>query len=311
MIIFASIFIQTFLFITEKNKFKFMKKVVTLVFCALMMLSAAAQEVFENSYLTIRIPKGWTLENMELGNGMMEVVTFYKEGMPTNNLGLLVGTEQSMSPDMLIATAQMMESPIFTGAIFEDVCNAKFMGYPARMANFANIINGVSYKGAMYAFKKDNCTLCAVGAYREGFPSDLPQIWRSIRWKERKRTQKYSSLAEEVRAFVDAMNASLSVAEQTALGISVVAYEFTESPYCYGIHFRMNEIDTDNWSAEDLEDFRTTVRNQLPSAIAVAAQSNDLIRRCTDAGYNFKYVYFDKNNKEILNVTLTPDEYRQ
>ena len=73
----------------------------------------------------------------------------------------------------------------------------------------------------------------------------------------------------------------------------------------------MNEIDTDNWSAEDLEDFRTTVRNQLPSAITVAAQSNDLIRRCTDAGYNFKYVYFDKNNKEILNVTLTPDEYRQ
>lgn len=311
MIIFASIFIQTFLFITEKNKFKFMKKVVTLVFCALMMLSAAAQEVFENSYLTIRVPKGWVLENMEVGNGMIEIVSFYKEGMPSNNLGMLVGSEQGTSPDMLIATAQMIENPLFTGAIFEDVCNSKFMGYPARMANFANIIDGVSYKGAMYAFKKDNCTLCAVGAYREGFPSDLPQIWRSIRWKERKRTQKYSSLAEEVRAHVDAMNATLSVGEQTLIGVTIVAYEFTENPYCYGIHCRINEIDTDNMSAEDLENFRTTVRNQLLSSITVAAQGSDLIRRCTDAGYNFKYVYLDKNNKEILNVTLTPDEYRQ
>lgn len=288
-----------------------MKKVVTLVFCALMMLSAAAQEVFENSYLTIRIPKGWTLENMEVGNGMMEVVVFYKEGVPTNNWGMLVGTEQNKTPDLLIATAQLMEMPIFKGAIFEDVCNSKFMGYPARMANFANIIDGVSYKGAMYAFKKDNCTLCAVGAYREGFPSDLPQIWRSIRWKERKRTQKYSSLAEEVRAYVDAMNATLSVGEQTLGGLTIVSYEFTENPYCYGCHIRMNEIDTDNMSVEDLEDFRTILRNQILSAITVTAQSSDLIRHCTDAGYNFKYVYLDKNNKEILNVTLTPDEYRQ
>lgn len=288
-----------------------MKKVVTLVFCALMMLSAAAQEVFENSYLTMRVPKGWNIQNMELGNGMMEMVSFAKEGITVNNFGVLVGTAQEIEPNMMIATFRLMDNPIFTGADFGETCNSNFMGYPAKMMNYANTINGVYYKGALYVFKKDNCTLCAIGAYREGFPSDLPQIWRSIQWKKYKRTQKYSSLAEEVRAFVDAMNASLTLGEQTMLGVSVVAYEFTENPYCYGCHLRINEVDMDDLSTAELEACRTMLRGALPGAIEVAAQTSDLVRRCIDAGYNFKYVYFDKNNKELLNVTLTPDEYRR
>lgn len=288
-----------------------MKKVVTLVFCALMMLSAAAQEVFENSYLTMRVPKGWNIQNMEVGNGLMEMVWFAKEGIVVNNIGVLVGTAQEIEPDMMIATFRLMDNPLFTGADFGETSNSNFMGYPAKMMNYANTINGVYYKGALYVFKKDNCTLCAIGAYREGFPSDLPQIWRSIQWKKYKRSQKYSSLAEEVRANVDAMNATLSLAEQTMLGVSVVAYEFTENPYCYGCLLRMNEIDMDDLSTEELDVFRTGIREALPTVLETAAQGSELMRRCMDAGYNFKYVYFDKNNKELLNVTLTPDDYRR
>ena len=67
-------------------------------FVVLFFIHVANAQKYENSYLTMNIPKGWKVENIENSGVQAEVLLFLNDDVDLYNMGMIIGSEQYMEP---------------------------------------------------------------------------------------------------------------------------------------------------------------------------------------------------------------------
>lgn len=161
-----------------------MKKYLILLLMGILPYLSLAQNKVENSYLSITVPPGWHVQKQDMPGTKMELLNFFNDGPILYNMGIIVGIEQIQNPKAALEMQMSIQNnPLFHNATFGEIHPAAFMGKSTMSVDFSNTIDGIHYNGAAYAFNENECTLLVIGCYKVGNKSNLPQIWRSITWK--------------------------------------------------------------------------------------------------------------------------------
>lgn len=286
-----------------------MKKIITFLLISFFIHVANAQR-YENSYLTMNIPDGWKVENIENSGVQVEVLVFMNDDVDIYNLGMVIGMEQYIEPQYALQNQISIKSNlIFEKAEFEEIIPSVFMGRKAYMANFSTTLYGKKFKGAAYAFNINKCTILAIGCYEVGAKSRLPQIWKSINWKNYVPVKNYTTLREEIQVYTQSMNELLRKAPVRTDGEEFVSIELEEDYDCLVYTYRLTEVSKSDFTDEQIATMHDMVRLLLISRLKQEASQLDLMRRCMADNYVFKYVFMDKNMNFMYSVKVVPDDY--
>lgn len=283
-------------------------------FCLLVcfisnMLNA---QKYENSYLTINIPEGWNVENMDVPGVDMETVVFTNNGIDIYNLGMILGMGQYMEPQYALQSQMQLKSNIiFQNAQFEKIRPSVFMGEKAYTVDFSTVFNGKDFRGAAYAFNKNECTIMAVGCYEVGVKSKLPQVWKSIIWKNYAHTKKYSTLREEIQAYTQSMNELLKKHPVGSDGEEIVSIDLEEGSDCLVYTYRLTEVSKSDFTDEQISAMHDMVRVAAIPLVKQQASQTELLQRCMSNNYVFKYIFRDKDMNFMYSVKVVPDDYNQ
>ena len=151
-----------------------------------------------------------------------------------------------------------------------------------------------------------------IGCYKVGVKSNLPQIWKSIQWKKVNRTASYKTLREEVQDYCVAMNELLSKNTLSATGEEqVISFELEEGQDCLIYTYKLLTLDKNDYTEEQINLMRNFVREAVIPEVKKMGGQTELIKRCMQNDYIFKYVYLDKNDEFFYSVKITPDDYNE
>lgn len=288
-----------------------MKKIYYLIIVLFFCLSINAQK-YENSYLSMNIPNGWEVQNMDVPGANMEILYFYNSGLSLYNIGMVIGIEQMQEPTYILQTQmELRANLIFKNARFGTIHKSSFMGKPAQSVDFDTTIDDISFKGAAYAFNEGDCSIISIGCYKVGVKSNLPQIWRSIQWKQHKRDfSKYKNLREEIQAFADAMNKMWKQTPIINNGEQAISLALEDGEDCIVYTYRLVNFSKSQFNDEQLAYMQEKVRENIIPILKAQASQTELVKRCMDEEYVFKYIYQDKDGEFLCSVKVTPDDYK-
>lgn len=288
-----------------------MKKIVPFLLFFFFIHVANAQK-YENSYLTMNIPKGWKVENIENSGVQAEVLLFLNDDVDLYNMGMIIGSEQYMEPQYALQNQISIKSNIiFENAEFEKIRPSVFMGKKAYTVDFSTILDCEKFKGAAYAFNMNKCTILAIGCYKIGVKSNLPQIWRSINWKNHVPVKNYATLREELQVYTQSMNEILKKNPVGTEGEELVSVELEEGYDCLVYTYRLTEVSKSDFTDEQISTMHDMVRLLLVPQLKQQASQLELIQRCMSENYVFKYVFLDKDMNFMYSVKVVPDDYNE
>ena len=289
-----------------------LKKKILLFFSVLIVLNSYAQKKYENSYLSMNIPNGWEVQNMDVPGANMELLYFYNSGATVYNMGMVIGVEQLQEPDYMLQTQmELRANLIFKNATFGEIHKSSFMGKPAQSVDFSTTIDNAKFKGAAYAFNEGECSILSIGCYKVGTKSNLPQIWRSIQWKQHKRdTNKYRTLREEIQAFADAVTDMWKQTPIISNGEQAISLALEDGEDCLVYTYRLVDFSKSQFTDEQLTYMQENIRTNIIPILKTQASQAELIKRCMNEEYVFKYIYQDKDGEFLCSVKVTPDDYK-
>lgn len=288
-----------------------MKKLLTLLFAVTLFLTANAQKTVENSYLSINVPSGWECKNYDTSIPGMEMLMFYNSGGIVYNMGMVLGFEMQQDPAFVLQSRmEQKNNLIFRNAKFGSIHEASFMGKSTQSVDFDTTIDGARYKGAAYAFNEGDCSILCIGCYKVGAKSGLPQIWRSVRWKQ-KTVKKYNSLREEIQTYTEGLNKMLQDSpRKISDGEQFVSLALEKGEDCIVYTYRLVDFSRSQFDDEQIAYMRQMVHDNMIPELKKQASQTDFLRKCTDANYVFKYVFEDKDGNLLYTIRITPDEYK-
>lgn len=288
------------------------KQLFTMLAMLLMAVSAVAQirDKYENKYFSIEIPQGWTVQPLQVGGINADALVFTNEG---SCIALVMGMEGEVDPMLLIESqCQNAGNMFLAGATTEPPVKSKFLGKPATAVNFSNQIFNQPYRGTVYAFNDGGCSYLALGTYQVGKPSTLPQVWRSLKWKNYVRKEDNRPLDVYMQEYCESMTELINQYGGSRVGNTVItALSYDADARCFSRTIRDESVDISDYDEETLQTLRTEVNRIAGDAILTDARTSEMVQRCVDAGVTFKMVYYDKNDKYFHTVTVTPDQYRK
>lgn len=283
-----------------------------LIFLSFVTVFCHAQKKYENSYLSMNIPNGWEVQNMDVPGANMELLYFYNSGATVYNMGMVIGVEQLQKPDYILQTQmELRANLIFKNATFGEIHKSSFMGKPAQSVDFSTTIDNVKFKGAAYAFNEGECSILSIGCYKVGTKSNLPQIWRSIQWKQHKRdANKYKNLREEIQAFADAITNMWKQTPIISKGEQAISLTLEDGEDCLVYTYRLVDFSKSQFTDEQLTYMQENIRTNIIPILKAQASQAELIKRCMNEEYVFKYIYQDKDGEFLCSVKVTPDDYK-
>lgn len=289
-----------------------MKKALSLLIVLMSFMQAMAQQHVENKYLSMELPDGWITQKQDLN--MFDMLVFMNDGTNVYNMGMIIGLEMPTDPKSAIENQILLKESniILKDATFGDIRKTTFMQKPAYTSDIATTFMGNSFKGAMYCFEEGGCTFVTMGFYKDGCKSDLPKVWRTIKWKKiKKDTEKYMNLREEVKDLCETLNKLNAQGNGlSAEGVKLLSMNIAEDEDCIIYKFQ-----TENINAEDLDQETREVMIEVMKATLVESLKQEIakqpvLQRCVDENYSFRYDYYDSNMEKFISITLTSDELK-
>lgn len=291
-----------------------MKQSLILFVLSLMItMTVSAQKVVENSYVKLNVPEGWQAENMNVSEANVEMVYFFNNGSDIKNAGYIIGIENAQDPKMALENQLATNNVILNGATHGPIHKSTFMGKSAQTVDIdnPNLFNA-HFKGAIYAFDEGGCTVIIIGIYKVGVKSNLPQIWRSITWKNHKKTtKKYASLREELVDYCKGMNKLCEDGTTVVNGVRFDSWNVEEGEDCLTITSTLVEVEKDAFTEDELEQLSEQIRPITVEEVKEMRNKDALLKRCLEENYVFKMIFKDKNGEFLCSIKVTPDDYNQ
>ena len=292
-----------------------MRKVFLFIVLVAISMASYSQKRYENNYVSVVVPNGWVVQNKG-DNGLgTELMSFYNDEYDANiyNFGMIIGFNQFQKPEFLLETQMNLKSsnPLFEKATFGKMYNSSFMGKSVKATDFKTQIFDETFKGTAYAFNEGGCTVLAVGSYKVGTKSDLPQIWRTVKWKNiRKDTHVYDSFREEIEAYCAATNKTLKQTPIVSNGERYVSVYLEPDANIITNTYKLVDMEKSSFDENKIEQIKQNLRPILLNILKATAKNAEIAAREMKEGYIFKYTYIDKNDEFLFSVKLTPDDYQ-
>lgn len=289
-----------------------MKKALSLIIVLMSFMQAMAQQLVENKYLSMELPDGWTKENMN--SSMYDMLVFMNGGTNVYNIGMVIGLEMPTDPKSAIENQILLKESnvILKDATFGPIRKTVFMQKPAYTSDIATTFMNNSFKGAMYCFEEGGCTFITMGLYKEGCKSDLPKVWRTIKWKKiKKDTGKYKNLREELKDLCETIN-SLNVRGNglSADGVKILSMNVAEDEDCIIYKYQLESLNAEDLDQETRDAMYEVMKAALVENLKQEIAKQPVLQRCLDEDYSFRYDYYDSNMEKFISITLTADELR-
>lgn len=289
-----------------------MKKIVLLFVVLSFITNAFCQKQCENSYCTLQIPKGWQVQN-DPSNGS-ELMYFYNSENEAEvyNMGLILGFERLQDPTTALQNQMTLKAtPLLKEASFGNVYNSVFMGKVSKAVDFETKIFGGVFKGTIYAFNEGGCSILTFGCYRLGTKSELPKIWRTVKWKNHIRVQnKFANFRNELGAFCKEINKNLEGSPVVSNGTQFLSIQLEEEINVLIYTYKLLEQQESSYTDEQKGLFIQNLHKVLLEQIKKSALTTEIIAKCMKEKYIFQYTYLDKNSEFFINVQITPDDYQ-
>lgn len=289
-----------------------MKKAIVslcLLLTSIGIMAQSSLKKIENSYLSMNIPDGWETSMPEMPGMGMEILVFINTG-PLHNMGMVIGVEQSIDPKAALQNQMEVKNNIlFQNAEFGQIYSTTFMGKKAESVDFSTTFMDTPLKGAAYAFKSGDCSIIAIGCYKPGVKSNLPQVWRSIQWKEHKKKQ-YASLQEELTSFVTSYNEFLKKSPVEYDDGQLTAMACDNNSKCISYKLRLTKLSRFDFNEQQVEQMKTAMQALAVGFVKQAVSSSELLQRCANDNYSFRYDIYDKGDNFMYDVHVTADEIK-
>lgn len=291
-----------------------MKKMFLFIVFMAIALFGYAQKKYENDYVSVIVPNGWVVQNESNIGAGSELLYFYNNEFDDKvyNLGMIIGLNQLQEPTLMLENQMKLKvGPLFENATFGNIYNSTFMGKSAKASDFKTYAFGGNFKGTAYAFNEGGCSIVAVGGYKVGTKSDLPQIWRTVKWKKiQKKDNIYASFREEIEAYCASTNNYLKQYPIISNGERFVSIYLEPDANIITNTFKFVEIEKSSLDDEKIEYIKQNLRPMILGEIKKTAEKMELVAKEMKEGYIFKYNYVDKNDVFVFSVKITPDDYR-
>ena len=79
---------------------------------------------------------------------------------------------------------------------------------------------------------------------------------------------------------------------------------------CVVYTYRLIDYTKSQFTAEQLSFMQDNIRTNMLPILKQQATQTELIKKCMDNNYAFKYIYQDKNGDYMCSVKLTPEDYK-
>lgn len=283
--------------------------IATLLFVA-MTAWAQGNEKYENKFLSINIPQGWTVQPMQIAATNADIIVF--TNADGSNTGLVICMEMEQDPMNVIETQKKSPGNIWlNGATLDKPMQTKFLGKPATAVNFSNQIMGKPCKGTIYAFNDGGCCHLALGAYQSGQKSMLPQIWRSLKWKNYVRKVDDRPLDVVMQEYCEGVTDFISQYGEIKNGTAAMtAISYDANERCLTRTYRDDSVAASDYDESTLQSIREYMDNISKDIILQDAKNTEILQRCVDAGITFKMIYYDKNNTYFHTIKVTAEQYK-
>ena len=287
------------------------KSILLIVAIFLIAISSFAQKNINNEYMSMSVPEGWNVEEINIAGAGMKGVYFTNSIENAYNIGTILFLNQRTEPSMMLEYFCKVESvELIKGARFSEQYQSTFMNKKAIAVNFEKNTDSGHFKGTIYAFNEGNFTVLCIGAYKVGYKSTLPVIWRSIQWKEFVENEKhYNSLKEEAEAFVESMNPIWAASPVESEGELLIKMRVDDSDTpCLVYVKKVIQLSVSSIRKENIGAVADAVKANLIVSIKNIMPGSPLINRWVIAGYNIKYEYLDKDDMPLMEIFITPDD---
>ena len=287
-----------------------MKKILAITLTLLASMTVSAQKTVENSFLSINVPQGWEVYKLDLPGVGCEAVGFNNTGTHLNNIGMVNGYDNKMDPVMFITNQLNICVNIDrTDATVGEIHPATFLGKDVYAADFQNKVKGNMYKGTIYAFNEGDATIMCFGAYTPGRKSRLPEIWKSIKWKNRvAKKSKFKNLEEETASYTKSLDSLLKKEPCIADGEQFLGISFVEESRCVVYENKALDFDGNSIPEENKPAFVASVKEKLVQVQKETVKNSSLFAKWVNAGYKFRYLYYDMNGKLLCDITIHSEE---
>ena len=273
------------------------------------IMAQSNSKKFENSYLSMNIPDGWEIQTPEVPGLGMELLVFTNSGA-LHNMGMIIGFEQQIDPKAALqAQIDAKNNLFFANADFGEIHTSTFMGKKAETVDFSTVFMNTQLKGAAYAFKSGDCSIIAVGGYKPGVKSNLPQIWRSIQWKEHKK-KVYASLQEELTTFVTAFNERIQKTPIDYGDGQLTGVACDTNKKCLIYKLRIPSLSRFDFTEEQIKQMQAKMQILGVSFAKEAVNGSELIQKCVNDNYSLRYDIYDKGDNFLYNVLVTAAELK-
>ena len=287
-----------------------MKKILAITLTLLACMTVSAQKTVENSYLSINVPQGWEVHKEDISGVDCEGVVFNNTGTHIYNIGVVYGFDYKVDPVFLIKNQLENSGNIFLiGATVGEIHPATFMGKDVYAADFQNKVKGNMYKGAIYAFNEGDATIMCFGAYTPGRKSRLPEIWKSIKWKNRvAKKSKFKNLEEETANYTKSLDSLLKKKPYITDGEQFLGISFVEENRCVVYENKVLDFDGNSIPEENKPAFIASAKEKLVQVQKETVKNSSLFAKWVNAGYKFRYLYYDMNGKLLFDITIRSEE---
>lgn len=184
-----------------------------------------------------------------------------------------------------------------------------FYSRDARKSNFTATFQGQIMNGVAYAFNDGKSRSYGVVAlYKGAVPAEDP-VFKSFHLaKNTDKEVTYKDAADEMRHFIKQIKPIFGQVNSDGVAINdiSVAADKKELTYTMGISGLLKS----DLSASDLERFQDEMSTNIPDGIKEMAASQPPLMRCMEEGYSIKYIFVDKNQEKICDLTFAPEDYR-
>lgn len=289
-----------------------MKKVLIslcLLLSAISIMAQSNSKKIENGYLSMNVPEGWEVDTPEIPGMGIEMLVFVNSGT-LHNMGMVIGIEQRVDPKAALeAQMESKSNVLFANASFGDIYPTTFMGKKAEAVDFSTDFMNTHLKGAAYAFKSGECSVIAIGCYKPGVKSSLPQVWRSIQWKEHKK-KTYASLKEELSTYITTFNRQLKKSPVGFQDGQLTGMACDTEKKCIIYSLRLQALSRFDYTEEQINQMKNNMQAMGVSIVKQAVASSDLLQRCAKDNYSFRYDMYDKGDNFMYCVLVTADELK-
>ncbi|MCH8553598.1 MAG: hypothetical protein LAT76_00435 [Schleiferiaceae bacterium] len=140
-----------------------MKKTVLLVLVAAFLIAAKGDSTFSGHGLSFLVPKGWKIKSVK-DFGTHQIIDVRKRGLSSSGLVVITVFHEAMDAEAVLyeMLSSFGEVALYKNFTYTETLPMAYGSHDAVAALFGMTVFTVPHTGVIYAFQKNDKTLCIV-----------------------------------------------------------------------------------------------------------------------------------------------------